>query len=107
MKILFFILFSFSSIANESMFIYHVSFFKGCLDSIIKNEGRTFGSGSERCRDISKNKKFGFDDYHKIDRIIEKSSQYYKKGCKSSSYNKDCDIDAKVYKKYLISLIKQ
>lgn len=109
MKILVLISLLFTSCQKEkegSMFIYHVSYWGGCVQGYVKENGMSFGKASEKCKEITKNKKFGRDEFSEVMVILDKSVKLFNKGCSNYNKNKkDCYLLTQSFKNDLESMI--
>lgn len=97
------------SYGQDNMFIFHTSFFAGCMKTKYIQNGKSNGKNTKYCKKESSSRKFGFIPYEQEDKIIEKSAKLYFKGCRVDGKLSidSCLMHALLYENELKEIIKQ
>lgn len=117
---LFILCFSFNLKANfqeseeKNMFALHVAYWSGCVRSKVYDLGKSRGKHVLKCKDLAKNKKFGFIDFSEVLLIMEESRHLFYKGCLIGNENasekevyEKCHILTKSYFKDMEDILFQ
>lgn len=90
MKVLILSIFLLLSCEKEephSIFLYHASFWGGCVQGYVLNSGKTFGKASSLCKESAQKQTFKKNKYSHTSVIVDDSIKLFYKGC--NEYNKN------------------